>query len=61
MGKEIDSDHAAFDDMKFCPALASLALTVNVHRLVLIAVEKHVQSEVFVELRHAWWDDAGAG
>jgi hypothetical protein len=37
-----------------------LALAVDVHRLVLVAVEEHIQPEVFVELRHAKRDNADA-
>ena len=48
---EINPDHTTLDNAQLRTTFPPLILAVNVHRLVLVAVEKHVKTEVFVKLR----------
>ena len=52
MWQEINANHAAFNDTKFSASFPTLTMAVNMHRLVLVAVEENIQPEVFVELGH---------
>ena len=57
---EVDADHAALNNSQLGATLAALALSMNVHRLVLVAIEENIQPEVFIQLRHLLRNDVGA-
>jgi len=49
---EVNAHHAALHDAEFGATFPTLTPAVDVHRLVLVAVEEDIQPEVFVKLGH---------
>jgi hypothetical protein len=51
---EINRDHATLYNAQLRATFPPLVFAVHMHRLVLIAVEEHIQTEVFIKFRHTF-------
>jgi hypothetical protein len=51
---EIDPDHATLHNAQLRATFPPLVFAVHMHRLVLVAVEEHIQTELFIKFRHTF-------